>query len=282
MPNLLRPVGLKVQTALTSPGEWMMPGPGGAVSAVLKKLKGLDAAETASITTFVNGMLFDGVWRKVTEVYCPALNATDFLTSWFHGDKLVGLVSNPGDHVKGVGVRFLSDAQFLFEPRNFDTFAKVESFAGAFVHFESPPAVTSSSDYFGLNSVAEGEAAYSWRGTDTFDMETIWNVTLSTPRGTISERPDNDFVGLGLNGIEVTYMGSNAEIVSRDRVPNASVPRGFPMQWFGQNRNGVISTNEKDAMTFSFMLHMNGQTIADMLSTRLRVLTLMTALGVPF
>jgi len=172
---------------------------------------------------------------------------------------------------------FTLASQYVLEDRDYDTYADVESFAGAFVTFQAADG-TGNSDYFGVTDATE-EAYYRWRGTDTTDTNAIWNVTSATPRGSLSGKPDADFMGVGLEGTTISELDGGS-LVNSTRTAESVVPGPFPLQWFGRNVNGTPGVGNKIVCEYSCMLTMNGQTQAQITSTRIRVLQFLSDIGV--
>ena len=248
------------------------------VQAVFDRMAALTTQEEDAIRTFVNGLVSDGSYAVMTEIYAPCLNATDFLT----GFKFMTLQpsASPPVHTPGEFVEFSTNAMHYLDSDDFDTFANVEGFIGVYNVFTAADGV-GNSDLFGLADVGGNECYYRWRGTDTTDFNALYNVTAATPRGATNQRPTGDIVGMGLEGLEVFELQPGGIIAKSARTPNASVPTTHPCQWHGQNLSGTPAAGNMANSRYSLMLHSNGllSTIVQG-SIRARILQFLRDIGV--
>ena len=244
------------------------------VGAVFARMSALTQTESDAIEVFVDGMVADGVWTKVTEFYAPCLNATDHLTGFLASSLLV---TGTPTHVPGDWLSFTNLNQYLLEDRVYDSFAQLDSFAGAYVEFTAVD-TTSNSDYFGIATGTE-EAYYRWRGSDTLDSNAVWEVTSATPRAVLTKKPNQTFMGVGLEGTTISELDQGV-LENTTRVRGANVPATHPFQWFGQNIDGTPSLGTKVVSNYACMLHMNGQTQAEILTTWTRVHQFLIDIGV--
>ena len=229
------------------------------VQAVLDRMSALSAQEIAAITIFVDGLVADNAYSGITEIYAPCLNATDFET----GFKFMTLQpSNPIPiHTPGQYVDFTTTSRHYLDSANFDSFANLEGFIGAYIVFTGAD-VTQNSDLFGVADAQGRECYMRWRGNDTNDFNTIYNVTGATPRTAANVRPTGDMVGFGLEGNEIFNLQPGGIIVKATRTTNG-VPTTHPLQWHGQNLSGAPALGNVQPSRYSLMIHSNllGSTI---------------------
>ena len=256
--SLLRPLRQRANTAVAGAGELLIPNRVAAgsfspeVTAVLARMSALDQTEIGAIEAYVDGMVAQGFYSAMTEIYAPCLNATDFLT----GFKFMALQpSAPAPvHTPGEFVEFTGNSQHYLDSAPFDSFATAGGFAGVYNVFSGAD-VTTNSDMFGV-ATAGIECYYRWRGNDTNDSNAIYNVTSATPRHIGTVRPTGDIVGVGLEGLEIFELQPGAIIEKAARTPTA-VPATHPFQWHGQNIDGVPSVGNVTNSRYSLMLHSN-------------------------
>ena len=232
---------------------WLAGGLSAPVELVLARYSALSGGEIAAITAFVDGMEADGAWSLVTEVYAPCLNATDFLIGMKH-QTLQPSASAPV-HTPGEFVDFTTNAMHYLDEVNFDSFATLEGFAGVYNVFTAADTVNNS-DLFGVAD-ATNECYLRWRGNDTSDFNTIYNVTSGTPRTAANARPTGDMVGMGLEGTDIYNLSPGGIVTKAARTPSA-VPIGHPMQWHGQNLQGSPASGNVANSRYSLMLQANG------------------------
>ena len=248
-------------------------GGGSPADAVLARFGALDGTETAAITAFVNGLDADGIWDDIFEVYAPCLNATDFLI----GMKTDTLIQTGGTHQPGQGIEFTTNNQYLLEGRDFDTFAQANMFFGCY-SVATIADTTTNRDYFGVATAAV-ECYLRWRGTDTNDVNSVYFVTGSTPRTVPAGAPDSDFIGCGLDGATVRELHNGGVVLSAARTFEG-IPASNPMQWFGQNIDGVPSVGNKRLSRYSIMAHLADPSDARIQTLRSRSLQFLRDLGV--
>jgi len=170
------------------------------VQAVFDRMSALDQTEMDAIETLVDGLVADGTYSDITEIYAPCLNATDFKT----GFKFMSLLPSASApvHTTGEFVEFSTNAMHYLDSADFDTFANIEGFIGVYNVFTGAD-TTGNSDLFGVADAGGNECYLRWRGNDTNDFNTIYCVTSATPRTAANVRPTGDLVGMGLDGVEV-------------------------------------------------------------------------------
>ena len=259
--------------------EWQALAAGGVsseVAAVLARYSALTAGEISAITTFVDGLVSDGSYSDITEIYAPCLNATDYLI----GMKFMTLIeSSPAPlHTPGEFIDFTTSSRYMLDSADFDSFATPEGFMGVYNVFTAAD-VTQNSDLFGVAD-ASNECYFRWRGNDTNDFNTLYNVTGATPRAAANTRPTGDIVGMGLEGTDVFNLAPGGIVTKAARTPTA-VPAGHPCQWHGQNLNGTPAVGNVQPARYSLMLHSNGilSTVAQG-SVRARCLQFLRDIGV--
>lgn len=246
------------------------------VDQVLARYSNLSVTETDAITDFVNGLVADGVWNSFTEIYAPCLNGVDFLIGMKHMTLVPS--ASPPVHVPGEYVDFTNNSMHYLDPDDFDTFATVNGFMGVYNVFTAAD-VTSNSDLFGTLSGAN-QILMRWRGDDTDDFNTLYNVDNVTPRTGVNIRPTGDFVGIGLEGADIFNMAVGGAIGKAART-STPVPAGFPMQWHGQNQNGTPAAGNMQNSRYSLMVHANNMVSdAASLLVRPRVLQFLRDIGV--
>ena len=254
--------------------------PSAEAAAALARYSALDATEIAAITAFVNGLNSDGVYGKVAEIYAPCLNATDFLIG-FKASSLIFTSGGGSLHVPGEYMDFTSHLDYFTEDRAFDTFAQVSMFTGVYLDIAVAD-TTGDSELFGVLSGGQ-PAFFRWRGTDTTDFNESWNTTSGSPNTSANLRPVLDFIGIGLEGTTLSVLGVGGILHQATRNPELVVPATFPFQWFGRNANGVPAAsagNKPVPNRYSLMVHVLGQTDADILNLRTRSLQFLKDIGV--
>ncbi len=218
------------------------------VIAVLARYSALDAGEIAAITAYVDGLVADGSYSDITEIYAPCLNATD----WQIGFKFMSLViGGSPTHVPGEYIDFAATDHVL-DSANYSSFATIEGFVGCYCVWPQAD-TTGNSDILGVLN-GTNETYLRWRGTDTNDFNASYNVTSVTPRTAANQRPTGDLVGMGLEGTDLFELQPGGVIVKATRVQNI-VPTGFPMQWHGRNVDGTPAGTS--AARYSLMIHSN-------------------------
>ena len=225
------------------------------VTAVLARYSALSGGENAAITTFIDGLVADGSYTDITEIYAPCLNATD----WQIGMKFMSLLLSaaPPTHTPGEFVEFTTSNEHLLDSVDFDTFAAVEGFIGVYNVFPNAD-VTQNSDMFGLADAGGDECYFRWRGNDTNDFNTIYNTTAATPRSAANIRPTGDIVGMGLEGTDAYELLPGGVITKGGpRTVNANVPGPHPCQWHGQNLSGTPAIGNVQPSRYSLMIHSN-------------------------
>ena len=222
------------------------------VQAVLDRMTALDQTEIDAIEAFVDGLVTDGAYSQITEIYAPCLNATD----WHTGFKFMTLLDSATTPIQTPGeyVEFSNGNMHLLDSADFDSFATPEGFIAVYQVFTGAD-VTQNSDLFGVAD-ASNECYYRWRGNDTNDTNVIYNVTGATPRHIGSVRPQGDLVGMGLEGSDVYELQPGGIIEKAARTPTA-VPAGHPLQWHGQNLQGTPAAGNLQNGRYSLMLHSN-------------------------
>ena len=246
------------------------------VAAVFARMSALTQTEMNAIEAFVDGLVFDGLYTAVDEIYAPCLNATDFLTG-FKVDTLINSAS-PGTHTPGQYIDFSTNAQHLLEGRAYDSFAGADHFMGCYVVFTAAD-TTANSDLFGLASLGV-EAYYRWRGNDTSDANSIIHVTGATPRAVNIVRPTGDVVGAGFDGVANVIeliVGGVTEITGRTF---EGVPTLHPVQWHGQNLDGTPAAGNMANSRYSIMFHLNKTSPPNMTTVRTRTLQFLNDIGV--
>ena len=222
------------------------------VQAVFDRMSGLDQTEMDAIQAFVDGLVSDGNYADITEIYAPCLNGTDYKT----GFKFMSLIDSAIAplHTPGEYADFNNNNMHFLDSANFDTFATPQCFSGAYCVFTGAD-VTQNSDLFGVATVGI-EAYMRWRGTDTSDYNIVWNATSATARPVVNVRPTGDLVGAGAEGVE-NYILTPGGIIEKMARTLTAVPAGNPMQWHGQNIDGVPSTGNVQNARYSLMIHSN-------------------------
>ena len=140
--------------------------------------------------------------------------------------------------------------------------------------------VTQNSDLFGLADAGGRECYFRWRGNDTFDFNALYNTTSATPRTTANLRPTGDFVGMGLDGINVFNLQPGGTVPSAARTVEALVPQGHPCQWHGQNLSGAPAVGNVQPSRYSLMVHANGITASQAQTLRTLSLQFLKDIGV--
>ena len=238
------------------------------VQAVFDRMSALTQTEKDAIETYVNGMVADGIYSNITEIYAPCLNATDFRTGFKFQTAIQS--GTPPVHTPGQYIDFTTGSQHWLDSADFDTFATVDGMIAAYIVLYNPD-VTANSDLFGL-ATAGVECYMRWRGNDTNDFNAIYNVTAATPRTAANVRPTGDLVGFGLDGVDVFNLQPGGIVVKATRVPVANVPAGNPLQWHGQNIDGVPSIGNVQNSRYSLMIM--GNTISDTNAVQIRARSL--------
>ena len=250
------------------------PGPSAEVQAVFDRMSALTQTEQDAIEAFVDGMVADGIYSDITEIYAPCLNATDFRT----GFKFMTAVEGGSPvHTAGEYVDFTTNNAHWLDSANFDTFATVDGFIAAYIVFTVADS-SANHDLFGV-ATAGNECYMRYRGNDTNDFNAIFNVTSATPRSAATVRPDGDLVGMGLDGVDLFNLQPGGIVVKANRTPNV-VPTGNPMQWHGQNIDGVPSTGNLQNSRYSIMIMGNNINDTNAILARTRVLQFLRDIGV--
>ncbi len=246
------------------------------VQAVFDRMSALTQQEMNAIETFVNGLVSDGVYDNITEIYAPCLNGTDFLTGFRFMTAIVS--ENIPVHTPGQYIDFQNTSQHWLDPVNLDTFATLDGFMGAYVVFTQADTDTNS-DLFGVADATQ-ICYLRWRGSLQEDFNSQYNVTSQNPRATTVVRPDNDFIGFGLNGIANLELQPGGILLQTDRIRNATVPK-VDCQWHGHNENGIPSNGNMTNCRYSLMLHSNIQVPLNIAGAmRDRVLQFLRDIGV--
>jgi hypothetical protein len=246
------------------------------VQAVFDRMSALTQTEMDAIEALVDGLVADGLYSAVDEIYAPCLNATDYLTG-FKVDTLINSAA-PGTHVPGQYIDFTANNQHVLEGRAYDSFAVADHAMGCYVVMYDPD-TGGNSDLFGL-ATAGIEAYYRWRGNDTNDENCLIHVTSATPRAAVIQRPTGDVVGAGFDGggniIQLT-VGGLTDITAR--TPEG-VPATHPMQWHGQNIDGVPATGNVTNSRYSVMFHLSKTSPMNLTTMRTRLLQFLSDIGV--
>lgn len=223
------------------------------VQAVFNRMTGLTPTEESAIETYVDGLVADGVYASMTEIYAPCLNATDYKTG-FKFMTLIDSVPAPV-HTPGEFADFTTSSRHFLDSANFDTFANIEGFIGVYNAFTAAD-VTQNSDLFGVADVGGRECYYRWRGNDTNDSNVLYNVTGATPRHIGTVRPTGDIVGMGLEGTDLFELQPGGIIEKATRTVEG-VPTTHPFQWHGQNLSGSPAVGNVQPSRYSLMIHSN-------------------------
>ena len=245
------------------------------VQAVFDRMSALSTTEEDAIRDYVNGLVSDGIYSNITEIYAPCFNATDYKTG-FKSRTLIDSAS-AGVHTPGQYVDFDANSKHMLESVDFDSYAAVEGFIGAYLVFTAADAVTNS-DLFGI-ATAGDECYMRWRGNDTNDFNAIYNVTSATPRTVANVRPTGDLIGFGLDGVDLFVLQPGGIVVKATRVQNA-VPANFPLQWHGQNIDGTPSLGNVMNSRYSLMITGNGIVDTNAVQIRTRSLQFLDDIGV--
>ena len=247
------------------------------VQAVFDRMSALDQTEIDAIVDFVDGLVADGNYSDITEIYAPCLNGTDFET----GFKFMTLQpSSPAPiHTPGQYVDFTTSSRHYLDSENFDSFATLEGFIAAYIVFTGAD-VTQNSDMFGVADASGRECYFRWRGNDTNDFNALYNVTGATPRTAANTRPTGDMVGMGLEGTDLFNLQPGGIIAKAARTTEG-VPTTHPLQWHGQNLSGSPAVGNVQPSRYSLMIHSNllGSTVLQG-SIRTRSLQFLRDIGV--
>ena len=221
--------------------------------AVLDRMSALSSTEINAIIAYVDGMVAAGYYTDITEIYAPCLNGTDYHT----GFKFMTLIdSSPAAiHTPGEYVDFTTSSRHMLDSANFDSFASIEGFVGAYIVFTDAD-VTQNSDLFGVADASGRECYMRWRGNDTNDFNTLYCVTSASPRTVANVRPSGDLVGFGLEGVEVYNLGPGGIISKATRIQEG-IPTTHPFQWHGQNLSGTPALGNVQPSRYSLMIHSN-------------------------
>ena len=237
------------------------------VAAVFARMSALSQTEMDAIETYVDGLVTAGLYANMTEIFAPCLNATDYKT----GFKSRTLIDSPTPplHTPGQYVDFSTGTRYFLEDVDFDTYATIDGVIAAYIVFTGAD-TTGNSDLFGV-ATAGNEFYMRWRGNDTNDFNAIFNVTSATPRSAATIRPTGDLVGMGLDGTDLFNLQPGGIVVKSTRVRNV-VPTGNPLQWHGQNIDGVPSVGNVQPSRYSLML--TGKSVVDPNADQIRPLSL--------
>ncbi len=259
----------EIATSLVAPA-------GDQVELVLARMSALDATETSAITTYIDGLVADGIYANITEIYAPCLNGTDYKT----GFKSRTLIDSPTApvHTPGQYADFTTGTRYFLESVDFDSYATVDGFIGIYNVFTGADSAANS-DMCGI-ATAGVECYMRWRGNDTNDFNAIFNVTSATPRTAANVRPTGDIIGFGLDGTDLFVLEPGGIVVKATRTPVANVPANFPLQWHGQNIDGTPSTGNVQNSRYSLMLTGNSITDANAVQARARSLQFLRDIGV--
>ena len=259
---------------------WAAGGPSGAVSAevqaVFDRMSALTTTEENAIEALVDGLISDGLYTAMDEIYAPCLNATDFLIG-FKADTLINSAS-PGTHTPGEYIDFTAGAQHLLEGRAYDSFAILNHFVGCYVVLYDPD-VVANSDLFGV-ATGVNECYYRWRGNDTSDENAIIHVTAATPRAVGMVRPTGDVVGAGCDGVVTILQLIVGGVTDATTRTLEGLPITHPMQWHGQNIDGVPSVGNVQNSRYSVMFHLNKTSPPNVTTIRVRMLQFLRDIGV--
>lgn len=251
------------------------PGPSAEVQAVFDRMSALSTTEEDAIEAYVDGLVADGIYANITEIYAPCLNGTDYKTG-FKARTLIDSASPPV-HTPGEFVAFTTNAQHFLENVNFDTYATVEGFIAIYNVFIDADTVNNS-DLCGI-ATAGNECYLRWRGNDTNDFNALYNVTSATPRSAAATRPDGDLIGFGLEGTDVFVLQPGGVVVKATRTPNV-VPAGNPLQWHGQNIDGTPTAGNVANSRYSLMVTGNSIIDTNAIQARVRGLQFLRDIGV--
>ena len=245
------------------------------VQAVFNRMSALSGTEESAIEAYVDGLVADGIYSNITEIYAPCLNNTDFLT----GFKFMTAIQGGSPvHTAGEYVDFVNNSAHWLDGANYDSFATVEGFIAVYVVFTSADS-SANSDLFGI-ATAGIECYMRWRGNDTNDFNAIFNVTSATPRTAANQRPTGDLVGMGLQGTDLFNLQPGGIVVKATRTPVANVPANNPLQWHGQNIDGTPTVGNVQNSRYSLMIMGNQITDTNAIQSRARSLQFLRDIGV--
>ena len=228
------------------------------VQAVLDRMSALTEIEIDAIEIYVDGLVTDNAYDKITEIYAPCLNATDFLTGFKFmtlQPSAIAPVHTPGEYVD-----FQNGNMHYLDSADFSSFATLEGFIAVYNVFTGAD-VTQNSDLFGVADAGGRECYYRWRGNDTNDSNVLYNVTGATPRHIGTVRPQGDLVGMGLEGTDVFELQPGG-IIEKAARTTEGVPVGHPCQWHGQNLSGTPAAGNVQNSRYSLMIHANGPVLS--------------------
>ena len=173
---------------------------------------------------------------------------------------------------------FETGSQHFLEDVDFESYATVEGFIAVYNVFINAD-TANNSDMFGV-ATAGVECYFRWRGNDTNDFNALYNVTSATPRTAANQRPDGDLVGLGLDGVDLFVLQPGGVVVKATRTPVANVPASNPLQWHGQNIDGVPSNGNVQNSRYSLMITGNEIIDTNAVAARARSLQFLRDIGV--
>ena len=105
------------------------------------------------------------------------------------------------------------------------------------------------------------------------------SVRIHSARTAGSSRPATAPISTN-SGTTVSELQPGGIIQQSTKIRLGAVPATHPFQWFGLNTDGVPGVAAKVVSRYSLMLHMNGQTDAEILTIRLRVNQFLKDIGV--
>ena len=223
------------------------------VQAVIDRMSALSTQEIDAIEAFVDGMAGIGRWTsgdEIIDVWCFALNSTDFLTS-FVGNMNMTTSSGTITHVAQRGVEFATGAYYRTAENYDDVWLQPQAYN--LIYNNDIPASSADPQYYlgcadlTINCAAgyfnDSEYQIIW-GTDTqFDFSTFRQTVGALTSG--SYDPVVAFINYGLPDVGGLIEGPNAS-----KVGNGP---SLPMQLNGANINGT-STNAVNTQVGLFML----------------------------
>jgi len=244
------------------------------VQSVFDNLTSLTSAEQAAISVFVNGLVRDGLWDLMDEFYCPCLNATDYLKG-FKGDVLTATGSNT--HTTGSWLTVPSGS-YLTEGRDFDSYNNgYGAVGGYFSYVGSEPTINW--DFWGVNTTTEDNRA-RWKGSLGTPVQAPWYNSEATTAYEIFVAPTGDVYSIGRALYAEFFEMVAGGVISKTSRAMTGVPANLPFIWNGRNNNGTPAASAVDCR-WSCMYQMSSIVSEQSVALRLRILTLLTALGVP-
>jgi hypothetical protein len=221
------------------------------VQAVYDRMTALSPTEEDAIQVFVDGLVADGIWGKLDEFYCFALNNTDWLTGWkkstaIHSPLGNGNVSRNKDGAIVEDTNSWLETGLLLPAQT--QYQLTDGEMGIYLH-ASVDWGAGNNDMTGVEDASTARTRIRHRGNDNNDWRSSINTAnVLTPSQTLP-------ISRQLISVRATATNTNqlhdGVIVDTDPVIPNKVPDTYDLWIFTKNLAGARSQATKAGTTIT-------------------------------